>query len=192
MEFCAQLRHFSTKLPTHFPIPPSILLPGPTYATDAEISSNMRKSTFCLAPRGWTPTSTRLFDAVFEGCIPVLIGGLGNETTILGLDFPFQEMLPGLRAASVAVSEDQIVELDEVLLSITEEEVVRKQLILAELGRWSFAYRRALQEKGGYCGEDCGKYGRESLDVQGEEGWDAFEYWLLELAARADTLGLVA
>ena len=33
----------------------------------------MQRSTFCLAPRGDTPSSRRVFDAVAAGCIPVLI-----------------------------------------------------------------------------------------------------------------------
>ena len=34
---------------------------------------SMRKSVFCLVPRGDTPSSRRLFDAVSAGCIPVII-----------------------------------------------------------------------------------------------------------------------
>ena len=47
-------------------------------------STLRRNSTFCLAPRGDTPSSRRVYDAIAAGCIPVLItdeallrGGLG-------------------------------------------------------------------------------------------------------------------
>ena len=35
--------------------------------------ASMRKSVFCLVPRGDSPSSRRLFDAVSAGCIPVII-----------------------------------------------------------------------------------------------------------------------
>ena len=37
------------------------------------LMEGMRQSTFCLVPRGDTPSSRRVFDAVAAGCIPVLI-----------------------------------------------------------------------------------------------------------------------
>ena len=37
------------------------------------LMEGMRESTFCLVPRGDTPSSRRVFDAVAAGCIPVLI-----------------------------------------------------------------------------------------------------------------------
>ena len=42
------------------------------FATNMTYAS-MRKSVFCLVPRGDTPSSRRLFDAVSAGCIPVII-----------------------------------------------------------------------------------------------------------------------
>ena len=36
-------------------------------------TASMRRSTFCLIPRGDTPSSRRLYDAVAAGCIPVVI-----------------------------------------------------------------------------------------------------------------------
>ncbi|KAI9026778.1 exostosin family-domain-containing protein [Hyaloraphidium curvatum] len=176
------------------------MLPTQHGISDAVITAAMRASTFCLAPRGWTPTTTRLFDAVYEGCVPVVVGGLGNATGLWGLDWPFGAMLPGLRNAAIVVGEEQIAMLDEILLAVPEEEIVRRQLVLCELGRWAFAYRRALGERGGYavgCREanatqGCG-FGRDKgyLDVPGEEGRDAFDMFLMELAGRADQLGLV-
>ena len=43
------------------------------FQTNAAYSS-MQDSVFCLVPRGDTPSSRRLFDAVAAGCIPVIIG----------------------------------------------------------------------------------------------------------------------
>jgi len=45
---------------------------GDNFATNATYVS-MRQSVFCLVPRGDTPSSRRLFDAVSAGCIPVII-----------------------------------------------------------------------------------------------------------------------
>jgi hypothetical protein len=159
----------------------------------------MRKTTFCLVPRGWTPSTTRLFDSVYEGCIPVVIGGLGNATTEIGLDWPFFDLLPGLRNAALIIDENKIEKLDEILIAVSEAKVVRRQLILFELRRWNFVYRRGIGASGGFregCGgeeeegADCGFGDRKHLDVKGEEGWDAFEFFLMELAGRADAIGL--
>ncbi|KAJ1454657.1 exostosin family-domain-containing protein [Pelagophyceae sp. CCMP2097] len=35
----------------------------------------MRNSTFCLVPRGYTATSRRLYEALENGCVPVLLSG---------------------------------------------------------------------------------------------------------------------
>ena len=43
----------------------------------------MLNSTFCLIPRGDNPTSNRLFDAIWAGCIPVII----SENIDLALPF---------------------------------------------------------------------------------------------------------
>eukprot|EP00966_Prymnesium_polylepis_P189685 4395061-Prymnesium_polylepis.1 len=36
-------------------------------------AKQLRESTFCLVPRGDTPTSRRLYDAIAAGCIPVVV-----------------------------------------------------------------------------------------------------------------------
>ena len=185
--FCAELRTLSRLKPSYFPVPPSILVPDQQWTSDDQIAYSMRRATFCLCPRGWSPTTTRFYDAVFHGCIPVLIGGLGNETEVNGFDFPFAEMLPGLRSAAILLPEGSIGDIAEVLLAISEAEVVRRQLSLREL-RWAFSYRRGLDFGGGFKPHN---FTRTWLDVPGEEGWDVFDYFLTELAGAADTLGLV-
>ena len=45
---------------------------GGKFATNTTYAS-MRQSVFCLVPRGDTPSSRRLFDAISAGCIPVII-----------------------------------------------------------------------------------------------------------------------
>ena len=42
------------------------------FSTQAQVKG-MRSSIFCLAPRGDTPSSRRIYDAIAFGCIPVLI-----------------------------------------------------------------------------------------------------------------------
>lgn len=81
-----------------------------------------------------------------EGCIPVLIGGLGSETEAVGLDFPFSEMLQELRNAAIVVQEDHISIPDEILLSVSEEDIVRRQLILHTYGSLSFAFSEITTE----------------------------------------------
>eukprot|EP00966_Prymnesium_polylepis_P027465 634961-Prymnesium_polylepis.1 len=47
-----------------------------TYSDDFSVASGvqgMRNSTFCLVPRGDSPTSRRLYDAIQAGCIPVVV-----------------------------------------------------------------------------------------------------------------------
>ena len=41
-----------------------------------ETMSNFRRSAFCLAPAGDTPTSRRVFEALAAGCVPVYMGGV--------------------------------------------------------------------------------------------------------------------
>ena len=42
------------------------------YSTDA-VADGMRRATFCLAPRGDTGSSRRIYDAIMAGCIPILV-----------------------------------------------------------------------------------------------------------------------
>jgi len=44
-----------------------------TFVSPAETFAEMQQSTFCLVPRGDTPSSRRFFSAIAAGCIPVLI-----------------------------------------------------------------------------------------------------------------------
>jgi len=44
----------------------------------------MANSTFCLVPKGDTPTSRRLFDAIMAGCIPIIVS---NEIRLPFRDF---------------------------------------------------------------------------------------------------------
>ncbi|EER01965.1 hypothetical protein Pmar_PMAR007658, partial [Perkinsus marinus ATCC 50983] len=52
---------------------------SPTY--DAE----MKDSTFCFIPRGNTPWTRRIFDAIISGCIPVVLSN--------AIVFPFESLL---------------------------------------------------------------------------------------------------
>jgi hypothetical protein len=45
----------------------------------------MRKSTFCLCPRGWSPWTLRAYQGMMAGCIPVIIA---DE-----IEFPFENFM---------------------------------------------------------------------------------------------------
>lgn len=48
-------------------------------------TDGMSNASFCLVPRGDTPTSRRLFDAIMAGCIPVIVSS--------GIALPFETIL---------------------------------------------------------------------------------------------------
>lgn len=68
IDFCNTFRRLSGSRPDLLPTPPSVLLPEALWIHDSEISKWMRRSTFCLLPRGWTPTTSRLFDGGMHPC----------------------------------------------------------------------------------------------------------------------------
>ncbi|KAH7278958.1 hypothetical protein KP509_38G066100 [Ceratopteris richardii] len=83
----------------------------------------MQRSIFCLCPLGWAPWSPRIVEAVVFGCIPVIIA----DDIVL----PFSNMLPWDDMV-VFVREKEVDKLEEVLTSITIEEVRRKQRTLSD------------------------------------------------------------
>lgn len=80
----------------------------------------------------------RFYEAVFEGCLPVVVlqqeSHANNENTTASKksepEFPFADMLPGLRSATVIVHSKDIEDIDEILKSLSEVDVVKKQLLL--------------------------------------------------------------
>ena len=142
------------------------------------LMEGMRQSTFCLVPRGDTPSSRRVFDAVAAGCIPVLIA---NDYTP-----PFEEL--DWPSFSVRLDLGNAVsdpcQVFEQLRRIPAAEVSRKQARLREVapmlsyGDWPAEGIRpggaidltlaavekavARQKAGDVSGSTCGDHDRPS------------------------------
>ncbi|KAH7388363.1 hypothetical protein KP509_16G072100 [Ceratopteris richardii] len=84
---------------------------------------DMQRSIFCLCPLGWAPWSPRLVEAVVFGCIPVIIA----DDIVL----PFRDVIPWDDFA-VFVPEKEVDNLEDILTSISESEVKKKQRILSD------------------------------------------------------------
>lgn len=82
----------------------------------------LQQSKFCLVPRGREVWSPRLMDAVFYGCIPVIISDHYH--------LPLQGIVDW-NTFSVIVPEFQILELKRILLEVSVAEVERMQEKLA-------------------------------------------------------------
>ena len=95
-----------------------------------EYASFMLRSIFCFVPRGDTPTTRRLFDAVSAGCIPVLIGDG------LGYTLPFSALIPWTRIG-IRVPEAYVLQRPRDLLrrlrAIPAQQVVDMRRALARV-----------------------------------------------------------
>lgn len=83
---------------------------------------DMQRAIFCLCPLGWAPWSPRLVEGVIFGCIPVIIA----DDIIL----PFADAIPWEKIA-VFVAEKDVPILDKILCTISPEEILKKQRLLA-------------------------------------------------------------
>ncbi|KAJ7564651.1 hypothetical protein O6H91_02G027700 [Diphasiastrum complanatum] len=83
---------------------------------------DMQRAIFCLCPLGWAPWSPRLVESVIFGCIPVIIA----DDIVL----PFTDAIPWNEIA-VFVPEIDVPKLDTILTSISPDEILRKQRLLA-------------------------------------------------------------
>ena len=70
---------------------PSTNLPGSRYIKHEYYIKAMRRSVFCLAPRGDTRSSKRVFESISHGCIPVIISS--------GICLPYSRQIDWNRAA---------------------------------------------------------------------------------------------
>ncbi|KAK3237865.1 hypothetical protein CYMTET_52094 [Cymbomonas tetramitiformis] len=90
---------------------------GEILVTDAVTNSasyaeEMRDSVFCLCPRGGTPWTRRVFDALLTGCIPVVISD--------DIEFPFEDFLP-YDKFTIKLSEEQVVKRQDYVESTLRE-----------------------------------------------------------------------
>ncbi|GAQ78186.1 hypothetical protein KFL_000090310 [Klebsormidium nitens] len=104
-------------------------------------AATMRRSKFCLDPAGDTPSSSRLFDAIVNLCIPVIISD--------DLEIPFEGQLD-LSQSCIFVSEADAVQpglLVSKLRAVSDEEVLRRKRELAKI-REHYTYIDSWRRKG--------------------------------------------
>ncbi|XP_052178733.1 probable glycosyltransferase At5g03795 [Diospyros lotus] len=80
--------------------------------------SMLRKSRFCLCPSGYEVASPRVVEAIYGGCVPVLISD--------GYVPPFSDVL-NWKAFSVAVPAREITNLKKILTAISRGQYLRMQ-----------------------------------------------------------------
>lgn len=111
-------------------IPGSRLIDSSTNFSYQAYVDEMLNSTFCLVPRGDTPTSRRLFDAIAAGCVPVLVGD--------DLSVPFDDILDW-DAFSIRIREENSAHVKIRLMSITARKLAEMQTELLKV-RDDFIY----------------------------------------------------
>ncbi|GAB2275444.1 hypothetical protein Dimus_010201 [Dionaea muscipula] len=89
---------------------------------DSDYFSFMLKSKFCLCPSGYEVASPRILEAIYAGCVPVIL----SKNYVL----PFSDVLRW-EAISVQVDIEEIPKLKEVLEAVPED----KYMMLVEGGR---------------------------------------------------------
>ncbi|XP_061352411.1 probable glycosyltransferase At5g03795 [Gastrolobium bilobum] len=86
----------------------------------------LRKSRFCLCPSGYEVASPRVVEAIYTGCVPVLISDHYVP--------PFSDVL-NWKAFSVEVSVKDIPNLKKILLSISPTQYIRMQRRVVQIRR---------------------------------------------------------
>ncbi len=155
----------------------------------------MRRSTFCLCPRGFAVWSPRIYESVLAGCIPVIMADnmhLPFSYTGSGIDWrTFSIMIP----EKVVQSNTNV--LKDLLLSLTEEDILLKQIELRRI-RKTMLYIKPLNKIGGDQKDRVGDVdgvggvgdveGGVVEDLQG----DAFENIVLALREKAKAMRFVS
>lgn len=77
-----------------------------------------RKSKFCICPSGWEVASPRMVEAIYTGCVPVLLKDYYAK--------PFDDVLDWTTFA-VEINSTQIPDLKKILKAIPEDKYVKMQ-----------------------------------------------------------------
>lgn len=86
----------------------------------------MRKSKYCICPSGYEVASPRIVEALYNGCVPVLI----SKSYVP----PFSDVLRW-KSFSVVVSVDDIPKLKEILTKISSRQYIRMQRRVLQVRR---------------------------------------------------------
>ncbi|CAI8584617.1 unnamed protein product [Vicia faba] len=86
----------------------------------------LRKSKFCLCPSGYEVASPRIVEAIYTGCVPVLISDHYVP--------PFSDVL-NWKSFSVEVSVEDIPKLKDILMRITPTQYIRMQRRVGQIRR---------------------------------------------------------
>ena len=78
----------------------------------------MRRSTFCLCPRGWSPWTLRAYQAMMVGCIPVV---MADE-----IEFPYENYLDWSKL-SIKIAERDVNKTLEILRGIPQDVIEDKR-----------------------------------------------------------------
>lgn len=86
----------------------------------------MRKSTFCLCPRGWSPWTLRAYQGMMAGCIPVI---LADE-----IEFPYENVLDW-RNLTVKIPESEAERTMDILRALPQRAIDEKKAAIDEVWR---------------------------------------------------------
>jgi hypothetical protein len=145
---------------------------------------NLRRSVFCLCPRGFAVWSPRPYESVVSGCIPVIIADN------MHLPFFFEGSGVDWRDFSVMVPESRVraggaggMQLKKILLAMSPEAILAKQRALRRV-RDKMIFLPPQQSANSALGGDGGEEAAAMVAAVPPRG-DAFEMVLLALREKA-------